>query len=156
MKIYTYKHPENWKHIFRLMMCQMFSIGEIFGPQTGQFSTWTLLLRSHAVVIVAVCGFALSYPEIDVIWRGAYVALNLYVPFRIHSRVGYRSHLNWYGTGIGTWNLVPVPNSTFFQYFTLCLIYHKNIFTHSLTAWWVSCPSLLLRESASLRYPFYS
>ncbi len=26
----------------------------------GQFSTWTLLLRSHAVVIAAVCGFALS------------------------------------------------------------------------------------------------
>ncbi len=30
------------------------------GLQAGQFSTWTLLLRSHAVVIAAVCGFALS------------------------------------------------------------------------------------------------
>ncbi len=28
--------------------------------QAGQFSTWTLLLRSHAVVIAAVCSFALS------------------------------------------------------------------------------------------------
>ncbi len=28
--------------------------------QAGQFSTRTLLLRSHAVVIAAVCGFALS------------------------------------------------------------------------------------------------
>ncbi len=42
------------------MMCQMFSMGERSGLQAGQFSTWTLLLRSHAVVIAAVCGFALS------------------------------------------------------------------------------------------------
>ncbi len=42
------------------MMRQMFSIGERSGLQAGQFSTWTLLLRSHAVVIAAVCGFALS------------------------------------------------------------------------------------------------
>ncbi len=46
--------------IFRLMMHQMFSIGERYGLQAGQFSTRTLLLRSHAVVIAAVCGFALS------------------------------------------------------------------------------------------------
>ncbi len=46
--------------IFRLMMRQMFSIGERSGLQAGQFSTWTLLLWSHAVVIAAVCGFALS------------------------------------------------------------------------------------------------
>ncbi len=46
--------------IFRLMMCQMFSIGEISGLQAGQFSTWTLLLWSHAVIIAAVCAFALS------------------------------------------------------------------------------------------------
>ncbi len=42
------------------MMHQMFSIGERSGLQAGQFSTRTLLLRSHAVVIAAVCGFALS------------------------------------------------------------------------------------------------
>ncbi len=36
-----------------LMMCQMFSICE-------RFSTQTLLLGSHAVVIAAVCGFTLS------------------------------------------------------------------------------------------------
>ncbi len=49
-----------WR-IFRLMMRQMFSIDERSGLQAGQFSTWTLLLRSHAVVIAAVRGFALSY-----------------------------------------------------------------------------------------------
>ncbi len=38
----------------------MFSIGERSGLQAGQFSTRTLLLQSHAVEIVAVCGFALS------------------------------------------------------------------------------------------------
>ncbi len=42
------------------MMGQMFSIGERSGLQAGQFSTRTLLPRSHAVVIAAVCGFALS------------------------------------------------------------------------------------------------
>ncbi len=42
------------------MVCQMFPIGEISELQAGQFSTWTLLLLSHAVVIAAVCGFALS------------------------------------------------------------------------------------------------
>ncbi len=42
------------------MMRQMFSIGDRSGLQAGQFSTRTLLLRSHAVVIAAVCGFALS------------------------------------------------------------------------------------------------
>ncbi len=42
------------------MMRQMFSIGERSGLQAGQFSTRTLLLRSHAVVIAAVCGLALS------------------------------------------------------------------------------------------------
>ncbi len=42
------------------MMCQMFFIGERYGLQALQFSTRTLLLRSHAVVIAAVCGFVLS------------------------------------------------------------------------------------------------
>ncbi len=42
------------------MMDQIFYICERFGLQTGQFSTQTLLLRSHAVVIVAVCGFVSS------------------------------------------------------------------------------------------------
>ncbi len=41
-------------------MFQTFSIGERSGLQAGQFSTRTLLLRSHDVVIDAVCGFALS------------------------------------------------------------------------------------------------
>ncbi len=47
-----------WR-IFHLMI-KMFSIGERSGLQAGQFSTRTLLLWSHAVVIAAVCGFALS------------------------------------------------------------------------------------------------
>ncbi len=38
------------------MMGQMFSIGKRSGLQAGQFSTRTLLLRSHAVVIAAVRG----------------------------------------------------------------------------------------------------
>ncbi len=42
------------------MMHQMFSICERSGLQADQFSTQTLLLRSHAVVITVVCGFALS------------------------------------------------------------------------------------------------
>ncbi len=37
------------KYFFLLMMHQMFSIGERSGLQAGQFSTRTLLLRSHAV-----------------------------------------------------------------------------------------------------------
>ncbi len=41
-------------------MHQMFSTGDRSGLQAGQFSSWTLLLRSYAVVIAAVCGFALS------------------------------------------------------------------------------------------------
>ncbi len=35
-------------------------IGERSALQAGQFSTWTIILRSHAVVIAAECGFALS------------------------------------------------------------------------------------------------
>ncbi len=38
------------------MMSQMFSIGERSGLQADQFSTRTLLLRSYAVVLAAVCG----------------------------------------------------------------------------------------------------
>ncbi len=41
-------------------MRQTFSIGERFGLQAGQVSTQTLLLRSHDVVLTAVCGFTLS------------------------------------------------------------------------------------------------
>ncbi len=66
---------------FCLMMRQMFSIGERSGLQAGQFSTRTHLLQRHAVVIAAVCGLFRpaeihkAFPEIDVTWRGAYVAL---------------------------------------------------------------------------------
>ncbi len=61
---------------FILMMLQMFSIGERSGLLAGQFSTRTPLLRSHAVVIAAVCGFKLSCWNTHLLdWRGAYVAL---------------------------------------------------------------------------------
>ncbi len=43
-------------HIFLFMMRQMFSMGERYGLQAGHFSTRILLLRSHDVVIDAVCG----------------------------------------------------------------------------------------------------
>ncbi len=46
--------------IFLFMMRHMFSMGERSGPQAGHFSTRILLLRSHDVVIDAVCGLALS------------------------------------------------------------------------------------------------
>ncbi len=48
-----------WR-IFHLMMLQMFSIVERSVLQIGQFSTRTLLLWSHAVIIAAVCYFTLS------------------------------------------------------------------------------------------------
>ncbi len=47
-------------HIFLFMMCQMFSMGERSGLQAGYLGTRILLLRSHDVVIDAVCGLALS------------------------------------------------------------------------------------------------
>ncbi len=37
----------------------MFSIGERSVLEAGQISTWTPILRSHAVVIAAVCGFCI-------------------------------------------------------------------------------------------------
>ncbi len=46
--------------IFLFMMHQMFSMGERSGLQAGHLSTRILLLRSHDVVIDAVCGLALS------------------------------------------------------------------------------------------------
>ncbi len=70
------------------MMCQMFSMGERSGLQAGHFSTRILLLRSHDVVIDAVCGLALScwkckvFPERDDVWIGAYVVLELGYTFQ--------------------------------------------------------------------------
>ncbi len=71
--------------IFRLMMRQMFSIGERSGLQAGQFSTRTLLLRSHAVVIAAVCGFALSCWNRRHLEGSICCSKNVYIPFSIHS-----------------------------------------------------------------------
>ncbi len=75
-------------HIFLFMMRQMFSMGERSGLQAGHFSTRILLLRSHDVVIDAVCGLALScwkckvFPERDDIWMGAYVVLEVGYTFQ--------------------------------------------------------------------------
>ncbi len=74
--------------IFLFMMRQMFSMGERSGLQAGHFSTRILLLRSHDVVIDAVCGLALScwkmqgLPERDDVWMGAYVVLELGYTFQ--------------------------------------------------------------------------
>jgi len=46
--------------ILRFIMCHTFSMGDRSGPHTGQGSTRTLLLQSHAVVTHAECGLALS------------------------------------------------------------------------------------------------
>ncbi len=73
------------------MMHQMFSIGERSGLQAGQFSTQTLLLRSHAVVIAAVCGFALScWNTQGLPWNrhrleGSICCSKTFIPFSIHS-----------------------------------------------------------------------
>ncbi len=63
----------NWRfvvifEIFCLMMHQMFSICERSGLQAGQLAHRAVILQSHAVVIAAVCGFALSC-WIHVLWR---------------------------------------------------------------------------------------
>ncbi len=73
--------------IFLFMMRQMFSMGERSGLQAGHFSTRILLLRSHDVVIDAVCGLALSCwkmqgLERDDVWMGAYVVLELGYTFQ--------------------------------------------------------------------------
>ncbi len=44
---------------------------KIWTDSAVQFSAWTLLLRSHAVVIAAVCGFALSC------WNTRYLVGNI-------------------------------------------------------------------------------
>ena len=46
--------------ISHFMIYQMFSIGEKFELQAGQFSTPTLLLQSHAVVVDTVRSLAFS------------------------------------------------------------------------------------------------
>ncbi len=48
----------------------------------------------------------------------------LYSSFKDMVLLGLGTVHIWTGTstGIGTWNSVPVPNGTFFRYFTLCVI----------------------------------
>lgn len=42
--------------IFCFMLHRMFSIGERSGLWTSQFTSWTLILQSHAIVMEAACG----------------------------------------------------------------------------------------------------
>ncbi len=98
------------KYIFCLMMHQMFSIGERSGLQAGQFSNRTLLLRSHAVVIAAACGFALScWNTQGLPWNRCHLEGSFccskphYIPFNSHStflNMHFRMHLC---TPISSW-----------------------------------------------------
>ncbi len=68
------------------MMHQMYSIGERSGLQAGQFSTRTLLLRRHAVVIAAVCGSAFSCWNRHCLEGSICCSKTfMYIPFSIHS-----------------------------------------------------------------------
>ncbi len=59
-------------------MLQIFSIGARSGLQAGQFSTRTLLVWSHAVVLAAVCGFALScWNTQGLPWNGRHLEGNI-------------------------------------------------------------------------------
>jgi len=56
--------------ILRFMMWKTFSFGKRCELQTAPSSTWTLLLRSYAVAIDAVCGLALSCSNMqDLSWK---------------------------------------------------------------------------------------
>ncbi len=88
---------------FRIMMHQMFSTGERSGLQAGQFSTQTLLLWSLVVVLAAVCGFEFCpaeihkvFPEIVIIWRGAYVALKPFIYYYIYNFSIHSAFQNWW------------------------------------------------------------
>ncbi len=59
------------------MMRQMFSMGERSGLQAGHFSTRILLLRSHDVVIDAVCGLALSTQIVLLLKHSPLIIINL-------------------------------------------------------------------------------
>ncbi len=56
----TYAYLRDDHKIKSRMVSAQYLINGANGLQAGQFSTWTLLLRSHAVLIATVCGFALS------------------------------------------------------------------------------------------------
>ncbi len=70
---------------FRLMMCQMFSTGERSGLQASQFSTPDSSTTSHAVVIAAVCGFALSCWNTHCLEGSICCSKHFHIPFSIHS-----------------------------------------------------------------------
>ncbi len=74
-------------------MMRNFSMGERSGLQAGHFSTRILLLRSHDVVIDAVCGLEWMlecsdvgkckvFPERDDVWMGAFVVLEFGYTFQ--------------------------------------------------------------------------
>ncbi len=78
---YRFPAAEEFSH---LLMRQSFSTSEISGLQAGQFSTRTLLLRSHDVVIATVCGFALScwnrcHPEGSICCSKTFIYLSAFI-----------------------------------------------------------------------------
>jgi len=94
------------------MMGRMLSVGE---SQAGQCSSWSPLLLSHAVVIDAVCGLALS----PLYWEHI-LLLNLYIPFTLMDR------WKFYGTNTSPLELQPFepsadnkPESPSFSFYLL-------------------------------------
>ena len=58
--IYILAAQQFWAFTTGVFISKCFFVGERSGLQKGQFSTWTVLLLSHAVVTDAVCGLAFS------------------------------------------------------------------------------------------------
>ncbi len=150
------------------MMRQMFSIGERSGLQAGQFSTRTLLLLSYAVVIAAV--YTHTHTSIYIyIYPYIYIALYIVRGISPHPPWVCSIHLGDAGVTLGPFSNVndrimlmsdavssEGPKTTMFFcnwcWGTLLFtVLHKLL--HRLES---LCPSLLLRDSASLRHPFYS
>ncbi len=118
------------------MMRQIFSISERSGLQVGQFSSRTLLLWSHSVVIAVVCDFALSCWNIKFKFKILMLAyrtasgsapsflhslMKIYIPswslrsaserhLVVPSQRGTKSRSRTFSfTGPGWWNELPTP-----------------------------------------------
>jgi len=139
-------------------------------PLTGQFSTRTLLRRSHAVVIAALCGFALScwitqgLPwsrsrlEGNICCSKTFIYLSAFIvpsktcklpiPFALmhphtsgKSRIpGAKYHVIWGRFNPRTWKTTR----------------GKSVKVAQFCGKTTDLATLLLRDSASLRHPFYS
>ncbi len=125
------------------MMCQMFSIGERSALQAGQFSTWTIILQSHAVVIAAEYGFALScwnirHLEGSICFSKTFIYLSEFImPYKICKLptpfFDDVMHCRW-------WDLKSLCNLTLRN--IVFKVFH-NLFTRSFTDWRASAHLLL-------------